>query len=289
MSADPVILLDVDGVLHPVRPSGHPLRAAMEDLIARVEAEESIAGDDHVGRVVEGEFVQECMAALGDCVRASGARIVLSSTWRETAPQRRAVDAQLVKHGLPPHEGCTPRLSVIEGGRAAEIIAWAAERDCNPGASTTCWVALDDQEGLEHKLPATHFVKVDPALGLTAADAERACELLRQQQCAALGVPVGGSTGDEAGGASGSARRRRGGMQRSTLGMSLEDGRARLQIELARAGGGGAEGVDDATTGLTGGSAARPGAEREQPAPAAGAERAAACTPTRQVTRQARH
>ena len=66
--------------------------------------------------------------------------------------------------------------------------------------------------------------------------------------------------------------------------MSLEDGRARLQIELARAGGGGAEGVDDATTGLTGGSAARPGAEREQPAPAAGA---AACT--RQVTRQARH
>ena len=50
----------------------------------------------------QGEFTDECMRVL----RIRRARIWredhLSSTWRETAPQRRAVDARLVAHGLLP-------------------------------------------------------------------------------------------------------------------------------------------------------------------------------------------
>ena len=116
------------------------------------------------------------MAALNYIIQITQASIVLSSTWRETAPQRRAVDQQLAKHGIPQAVDATPRLSTLDGGRAAEILAWAA----SSAAGSSCWVAIDDME-LDAQLPAGHFVHTDPAAGLTMAEAERVCALLQQQ------------------------------------------------------------------------------------------------------------
>lgn len=172
-----VIFLDVDGVLHPLDPRGLPARADFDELTARSEAELDL-DSTATASVVRGEFEEENMRAMRACVAECGASIVLSTTWRETEPQRRAVDQQLVKHGLPASIGCTPRLPLLEGGRPAEIEAWVREH--RPAR----WVAIDDQEldaerAHARALPAQHFVRTDPARGFTAEDAARVKELLR--------------------------------------------------------------------------------------------------------------
>ena len=200
----PFILLDVDGVLHPLRPSGHPLLASMDDIVQRGEREAFVADDPHhTGEVIRGEFEPGCMNALHHLVQGCGAHIVLSSTWRETLPQRRAVDQQLQRFGMPCALGFTPQIPRYEGGgRGAEILAWVTEQEGISGSC--CWIAIDDLE-LEQQLPPSHFLRTDPAVGLTTEDAERAAEMLRQQQRTALGLEASGP-------------QRRGGMQRSTLG-----------------------------------------------------------------------
>ena len=165
------LLLDIDGVCHPLKPSGHCLNASMADLAARADEELELS-ENSTGRVVAGEFEERNMAALARIVASTSATIVLSSTWRETGPQRRAVDGQLTKHGLPPHVGVTPSLQ--GDGRAAEILAWAAAH-----GSGAAWVAVDDLP--LPSLPSNRFVQTDPAVGLTCADAERVIACFRAQ------------------------------------------------------------------------------------------------------------
>lgn len=181
----PIVVLDVDGVLHPLRPSGHPLHASIDDLTRRADADLELDPDDEsaIGGVVAGEFNEGCMAALARIVDASGAKIVLSSTWRQTAPQRRAVDAQLLRHGLPSVCGCTPILPLIGGGRSAEILAWAEQRP----SSQRSWVAIDDTQ--LDGLPEGRFFKTDPATGLTAADVGKVLESLRGQTRGGSSLP----------------------------------------------------------------------------------------------------
>ncbi len=175
MPTDAVVLLDVDGVLHGLLPSGLCRDADLAALTARTDAELDL-DETATASVVPGEFNAQCMGHLSRCVAAAGARIVLSSTWREKAPQRRAVDAQLRLHGLPAHCGCTPMLPLVDGGgRAAEILAWVAEH--RPAA----WVAIDDAD-LSAKLPEQHFHRTDPARGLTGDDASRVIALFASQQ-----------------------------------------------------------------------------------------------------------
>jgi len=172
----PVIFLDVDGVCHPLRPSGHALHASMEALTARAEAEWDLA-DGATASTVQGEFTDDCMAALAKCVHSSNARIVLSSTWRETAPQRRAVEAQCRAHRvgnvLPVVSSITPSKPGFEGGRVAEILHWVEEHQ------PMHWLAIDDAD--LSKLPPGHFVHTDPGAGLTLDDAARVVDLLCTQ------------------------------------------------------------------------------------------------------------
>ena len=112
-------------------------------------------------------------------VAETGCRIVLSTTWRETPPQRRAVDAQLVAAGCPSSCDCTPRLSVLRGGRPAEILAYVREH------AVTSWVALDDVDLRTSSAPAgpvlpdERFVLVPAATGLSQASADEAIRKLQ--------------------------------------------------------------------------------------------------------------
>ena len=161
----PTIFLDIDGVCHPLKPSGHCLRASMDALAARADAEMDLP-EHAVASTITGEFEPENMRALAACVQQCGARIVLSSTWRETAPQRRAVDAQLIAAGMPPISGYT-----IFGTRwrCDQILQYVHE------FKLTKWVAIDDAE---LRLPSEHYVRVSPAVGFTDRDAECVCALL---------------------------------------------------------------------------------------------------------------
>ena len=127
------------------------------------------------------------MAELARALAATGAQIVLSTTWRETPPQRRAVDRKLQEFGMPASVEATPRLSVLRGGRAAEILQWAAAQPAG-----TRWVALDDIDLGSKPVPGSgrsvvdgtllpeNFVHVDARAGLTAADADRLIALLAE-------------------------------------------------------------------------------------------------------------
>jgi len=93
----------------------------MEALAARADAEFDLP-EDATASVVEGEFLPDNMAALASIVQQTGARIVLSSTWRETWPQRRAVEKQLIAHGISGGVAdVTPARPQHEGGRSAEV------------------------------------------------------------------------------------------------------------------------------------------------------------------------
>ena len=120
-----VIFLDVDGVLHPLGANFLPSEANFDDLMARADTVDACAPDDasssEVYPVVAGEFLPRCLAALRRIVEATGAEVVLSSTWRETLPQTRAVNLQLATGaGLRPCCAATPCLSVVDGASDSE-------------------------------------------------------------------------------------------------------------------------------------------------------------------------
>ena len=218
--ASPLVFLDVDGVCHPLKSNGLPLHASLEALTRRTDDDLELSDDDPnaIGGVVEGEFLEENMRRLAELVHAVGAHIVLSSTWRETAIQRRAIDAQLRRFGMPSHVGCTPRLPTIGGGgRHAEIMAWVAEH-CADGDEAAahrsrhrrCWVAIDDLDLKDHT--RSHFVKTDLTVGLDEASSSE-----RSSACVGSGCAPWTSTAAAHLSHPATARRRK----RSTLGLTL--------------------------------------------------------------------
>eukprot|EP00036_Acanthoecidae_sp_10tr_P016641 CAMPEP_0206297888 /NCGR_PEP_ID=MMETSP0106_2-20121207/6406_1 /ASSEMBLY_ACC=CAM_ASM_000206 /TAXON_ID=81532 /ORGANISM="Acanthoeca-like sp., Strain 10tr" /LENGTH=187 /DNA_ID=CAMNT_0053728571 /DNA_START=123 /DNA_END=686 /DNA_ORIENTATION=- len=173
MAARRVVFLDVDGVLHPLNAKGHPANASLDALVARADAE-ATHSDDEVWEfpVVAGEFGVPQMTQLARAVAASGAAIVLSSTWREGTASRLAVVRQLTAYGIPEPMGCTPRVgNGSTRQRPAEIRAWL---DSHP--EVVQWVAVDDADlggdDVPHALEPERVVRCDPGRGLTPADAD---------------------------------------------------------------------------------------------------------------------
>ncbi|KAL1507861.1 hypothetical protein AB1Y20_007469 [Prymnesium parvum] len=165
----PVVFLDVDGVCHPLDDQGFALLASRKELYARGDRELDLPLHA-TAEVVPGEFVPQCLQPLSHALLAVNAIIVLSSTWRETEPQRRAVDAQLILHGLPPCMSCTPMLPSLEGGRAAEILQWVSEH------KPLDWIALDDNPALRQSLPKQNFLHIQPSTGFTEQDMRKLVE-----------------------------------------------------------------------------------------------------------------
>lgn len=159
----PVVFLDMDGVLLPFGNGAHP-------------------GPN---------FPDECLTALSRLLEASGAQIVLSSTWRcnPSAMQFAIENFQRFAriHGGP--------LGQIDGfhfttsttnhsHRQWEIAEWLRSP---VGRNVRAWVVLDDEEVLEGRSNATnrpvfegHVVKTQSEVGLTVADADVAIGLFKR-------------------------------------------------------------------------------------------------------------
>ena len=176
-----VVFLDVDGVLHPVGENHLPLYAELESLLARNDADLDCDSNDasYVSPVVEGEFMVANMLALRTIVDATGANIVLTSTWRTNTVSRRAVEAQLILHNITaPIIGSTPILDV--GYCREDEIAMYLQS--HPEISSFC--VLDDMELNACSNPdrgyfdSSKFIWCDPLIGLTMADAEKAIGIL---------------------------------------------------------------------------------------------------------------
>ena len=132
-------------------------------------------------------FEPRCMWQLQRIVRATGCKIVLSSTWRTDAAMTLLLNAVLAKHGISHIVGKTPqhtaRLahSVI---RAREISEWRQPRERRESP----WVVLDDLP-MQAEIPFNeghpacfelqdNFVNTCPTHGLTSAHADAAIACL---------------------------------------------------------------------------------------------------------------
>lgn len=176
-----VIFLDVDGVLHPMGPTGIAAGCSMHEAIARAE-EEAERSEDSIWKypICPGEFCEENMNALRTIVEATAAEIVLSSTWREAAYSTAAVAAKMAEHGLPPLVGSTPQLPYHPlrpmARRGDECIAWLLSQP-HP---ITSFVVIDDSELTlgSSELDASHFVQTNTSIGLTVDNALEAIRIL---------------------------------------------------------------------------------------------------------------
>lgn len=129
-----VVFLDVDGVLHA---KGCEL--------------------DH--------FSAANMRSLRHIVLACNATVVLSSSWRRSAPLLQRCELALARWGLAGVADTTPDLKGQGLRREEEILIWLKRHP-----EVQHWLALDDLELVSEapmaRLMAEHFVKTDPQTGL---------------------------------------------------------------------------------------------------------------------------
>lgn len=92
-------------------------------------------------------------------VRQTGAKIVLSSTWRLAGSDRKLVDAALGGQGMFVHDS-TPHLGSY---RSQEISDWLRN---NPGVER--YAILDDDEDAGFGMQESFF-RTDPEVGITDA------------------------------------------------------------------------------------------------------------------------
>ncbi len=115
-----------------------------------------------------GRLHPDCVDALNYIIRATRAKIVISSTFRMFHPGGIDLSAKLTDAGLPDFYSMTPFLG---RGRGNEIQAWL-----DHNLQVDSFVILDDVPDMQHLMG--RLVKTDIQTGLTWEDAEEAIEML---------------------------------------------------------------------------------------------------------------
>ncbi|RNF07445.1 hypothetical protein TraAM80_03421 [Trypanosoma rangeli] len=123
-------------------------------------------------------FAPKQMSLLRNIILETGAKIVLSTSWRMSEFGRQEVAKQLIAHNIPTYISCTPYLN--GKSRAVEILSWIEAN--KERYNIVNFVAIDDIN-----LPATapnraffsnHSVTTNAFTGLTEANAKEAVRLL---------------------------------------------------------------------------------------------------------------
>jgi len=155
----PIVFLDIDGVLNVSRRIA-TLRTA------RVRRDGSTYNRSPEWHTIW-QFQPAAIAALAEIIAATGARLVLSSTWRRREDARE----RLLTHGVvgPWHEDW--RTDAERDGRGRQIERWL-RRHGKPD-----YVVIDDRAAAlaDH---AERLVETAFRVGLTAEDAKQAIDLL---------------------------------------------------------------------------------------------------------------
>jgi hypothetical protein len=125
-----------------------------------------------------GFFSKEHMLRVKKIIDATGAVIVLSSSWRESDFGRKEVSKQLALNGMATFIDCTPRMP---GSRAKEILKWI--ETSRERYNVINFVALDDINlpagAPDPKFFGLHAIVTNGTTGLTDADTEKAIELMQ--------------------------------------------------------------------------------------------------------------
>jgi hypothetical protein len=153
-----VLFLDVDGVLH----SPNPKHARLQ-------------------------FRASCMELLRDVCSRTGAKLVLSTSWRLHADGRSHLAAKLNEFGCPPFVSRTP--SIAQFQRPKEILAWVSKH------KPLTWVAVDDWPLHEDARMSGHFVQTRNRYGLQEDTAARICALFEAQRDPSRSAAVAAAAG----------------------------------------------------------------------------------------------
>ncbi|CAE7325759.1 Kidins220, partial [Symbiodinium microadriaticum] len=130
------------------------------------------AADSVVPGSDEDLFLEPCLQRLCRIVAATGAKIVLSSSWRLEEEALAEVRRQLERVGLELYDTTRRDSSFGYASRAEEILDWLREAE----AVETC-VVLDDLD-LRHAIDSSCCVVVDGKEGLRDVDVEAAVQAL---------------------------------------------------------------------------------------------------------------
>ena len=161
----PLVFLDIDGVLAPFggrAPPGPPTRRG-----AKLDADAAFA-----------PFDERCVERLAAIVEATGAAIILSSSWRARPDAVAVIERRFRAFGPPLSEKVPLPTTDIHyhGVRQWEIARYLEKRPARR------WVALDDlpldavsaPPAFVPLVPPNRFVRCDDRTGLTPAGAARA-------------------------------------------------------------------------------------------------------------------
>mmetsp|Transcript_161001 Transcript_161001/g.283744 ORF Transcript_161001/g.283744 Transcript_161001/m.283744 type:complete len:170 (-) Transcript_161001:23-532(-) len=133
---------------------------------------------------IPGWFRQPLLQNLWTVVQATGAKVVLSSDWRRSLQARVYSRAVLTFYGAG-YIACTPCLPHFPLQRPHEILRWKEEYEGQPGNEPLVnWVAVDDRDLLQENrglLLAGHFVRTNPAEGLTEEKAQECIRILTEK------------------------------------------------------------------------------------------------------------
>lgn len=176
-----VLFLDVDGVLHATSAS-----SKLKDVLAstpsrdvpRMLAELVRRDGGH-----ESLFRARAMACLAQVLQATGAQLVLTSSWRNLPGGADAVNIALGKFSLQPIYSCTAGQGVEQ--RIEHIWSWLAEHvDQIEGYAVVDDTDLSEEpDGRGFAAPsriAGHFVKTPSSTGLTSGHVSRLVAKLKK-------------------------------------------------------------------------------------------------------------
>jgi predicted transcriptional regulator len=162
-----VIFLDIDGVLNTGIYATHYFEICKHFGLTRKEAKDWRHGmRDEFGS----HFDPRCVSLLKYIIEETGAKIVVSSTWRASGEETMKLMWEM--RDLPGEViGVTPLLNTARG---EEIEAYLKENE------TDAYVIIDDDTDMlpEQK---SNFVQTDGEYGITLKDANRIIEILINQ------------------------------------------------------------------------------------------------------------
>lgn len=165
-----IIFLDVDGVLRGER------RCNFESPHFSASDPRLFFVDGRVSAELP-PLDKACLALLVDLVASTGAKVVVSSSWRLSPSLHGALLRGLAQAGLP--EGAVIGATPQRGGRGAEVAAWLEAHA--QGLGVRSYVVLDDENEAsfaQARIAPRFFVKTDAQEGLSPENAEAAKAIL---------------------------------------------------------------------------------------------------------------
>ncbi|CAE7445168.1 unnamed protein product [Symbiodinium natans] len=158
-----LLFLDVDGVLHPLQ--------------VRVLEQTQKVDMSHC-------FQRTCMQELRRVVLATGAQIILSSSWRKFEKTRDLLNENLAKYGLSFREWTTVAGGEGNDARVDQILAFVTT------SGVDSWAVVDDEDLAPSSSPGSdsmmrclfrqHFVRTDTSRGLDSSAADALIQLLNE-------------------------------------------------------------------------------------------------------------